>query len=106
MNSKQERRNKWQPRGGCNNSLMPLFIEGYFYFLNYPYLHRVYPLHWGKIDQLLGFRSDGHALHTKLLRLALRCDAMCRLRFPLEPSQPSFETQTQQKTVIRSAGWF
>jgi hypothetical protein len=67
MNSKQERLNKWQPRGGCNNSLVPLFIEGYFYFLNYPYLHRVYPLHL--MDQLIGFLSDSHALHTKLFRL-------------------------------------
>jgi hypothetical protein len=26
----------------------PLFIEGYFYFLVYLYLHRTYPLHRGR----------------------------------------------------------
>jgi hypothetical protein len=31
--------------------------------------HRAYPLHRGEMDQLQGFRSDGHTLHTKLLRL-------------------------------------
>jgi hypothetical protein len=46
-----------------------LFIDGYSHFLNYPYLHRVYPLHRHEMDQLLTFWSDGHVLHTELLRL-------------------------------------
>jgi hypothetical protein len=57
------------PRYGCNNIPTTLFIEDYLPRLNYPYLHRVYPLCRGKMDQLLGFLFDGHALHTKLLLL-------------------------------------
>jgi hypothetical protein len=60
------------------NNPKPLFIEGYFHFLNYPYLHTTYPLHRGKMDQLLGFRSDDHALHTKLLRLDVPFTVMLR----------------------------
>jgi hypothetical protein len=43
--------------------------RGLFSHPKLPFLHRVYPLHRGEMDQPLGFRSDGHVLHTELLRL-------------------------------------
>jgi hypothetical protein len=30
-----------------------MFMQGYFYFLLYPYMHRAYPLSRGEMDQLL-----------------------------------------------------
>jgi hypothetical protein len=46
-----------------------LFLEGYFTTLNFS--RYIEPIHLarGKMDQLLGFSSDGHALFTKLLCL-------------------------------------
>jgi hypothetical protein len=84
--------NKWQPRDTeLINQPSPLFIEGSSHFLNYPYLYRAYPLHRGEMDQLLGFRSDGHVLHTELLRL----DALT-----------SFEAQTKQNPPSIALGGF
>jgi hypothetical protein len=51
------------------NQTPTLFIECYFYFLNYPICIESIHSVRHKIDQLIGFRSNGHALHTKLLHL-------------------------------------
>jgi hypothetical protein len=99
------------------NQPSPLFIESCSYFLNYPYLYRAYPLHRGEMDQLLGFRSDGHVLHTELFCLdapsaimphvatgSLRNRRRRVLRPKLSKNPPSvalsgFEAQTTKPTV-------
>jgi hypothetical protein len=40
--------NKWQPRDAEPTSPPLLFTESYSHFLNYPYLHRAYPVHRGQ----------------------------------------------------------
>jgi hypothetical protein len=75
-----------------------LFIDGYVHFLNYHYLHRVYPLHRVRSGPSPRFSiRRPHAPHEIALPWrTLRCDATCRHRFPLEPPPPNFEVQTQQ----------
>jgi hypothetical protein len=61
--------NKWQPRDAELTSPPLYIIEGYSHFLEYPIYIELIHSTGGEIDQLLGFRSDGHVLHTELLRL-------------------------------------
>ena len=67
------------------------------------------------MDQLLGFRSDGHVVHTELLRLDAPSAITPRAatgslrnhhRFPPEPPPPSFEAQTQQNPSSVALGGF
>ena len=60
------------------------------------------------MDQLLGFRSDGHVLHTELLRLDAPSAITARATtiFPPEPPPPSFEAQTQQNQPSVALGGF
>jgi hypothetical protein len=46
-----------------------LFIEGYFYFLVYPYLHIAYPLHRERNGSTSRVFIDDHTLHTEFVRL-------------------------------------
>jgi hypothetical protein len=73
-------------------------LDGYVHFLNYHYLHRVYPLHRVRSGPSPRFSiRRPHAPHEIALPWrTLRCDATCRHRFPLEPPPPNFEAQTQQ----------
>jgi hypothetical protein len=85
-------------KGYWSNQPSPLFIEGYSHFLNYPYLHRAYPLHRGRNGLTPRFSirrprpSHGVASNWR----TLHDHAACRHRFPPEPPLPSFEAQTQQ----------
>jgi hypothetical protein len=56
-------------QGILNQPALPSIYRGLFSLPKLPLLHRAYPLQRGEMDQLLGFRSDGHILHTKLLRI-------------------------------------
>jgi hypothetical protein len=59
------------------------------------------------MDQLLGFRSDDHVLHTKLLRLDAPSGITLRdHRFPPKPLPSSFEPQTQQNPPSVALGGF
>jgi hypothetical protein len=94
---------------GCwTNQPSPLFIEGYSHFINYPYLHRAYPLHRGRnrLTPRFSIRrprpSHGVASPWRIL-----CDhATCRHRFPPELPPPSFEAQTQQNQASVALGGF
>jgi hypothetical protein len=70
---------------------LPLFIEGYLHFLNYPYLHSLSTPR-GQNGLTPRFRSDGHALHMKLLRL----DAL----FVVMPHAASIPTGTVTRRVL------
>jgi hypothetical protein len=76
----------------------PSIYRGLFHLLNYPYLHRAYPLHRGRNGPTPRFSiRQPHASHEVASPwCTLRCDVMCRHWFPLELSLPSFEAQTQQ----------
>jgi hypothetical protein len=53
--SKQKHKSASQ-RDGCPQQPNYPFIDGYLYFLNYPWIHRAYPLSCGgKMHQLRGF---------------------------------------------------
>jgi hypothetical protein len=95
-------------KGYWTNQPSPLFIEGYSHFLNYPYLHRAYPLHRGRNGPTPRFSiqrprpSQGVASPWR----TIRDHAACHRRFPPEPPLPSFEALNSAKPTIRSAGWF
>jgi hypothetical protein len=55
-----------------NSRKLQKIVEGYSTCLNYPYIHRAYPLSQGQMNQLLEYRSDHHTLFAKLLRLDTR----------------------------------
>jgi hypothetical protein len=97
-----------EDKGCWTNQPSPLFIDGYSHFLNYPCLHRVYPLHrWqnGPTSRFLISRphpSHGVASPWR----TLRDHAACRHRFLPEPPPPSFEAQTQQNPPSVALGDF
>jgi hypothetical protein len=90
------------------NQPSPLFIEGYSHFLNYPDLHRAYPLQRGRNGPSLRFSirrprpSHGFASPWR----TFRDHAACHHRFPLEPPPPSFKAQTQQNLSSIALGGF
>jgi hypothetical protein len=86
----------------------PLFIEGYYHFLNYSYLHRAYPLHLGQNGPTPRFSirrprpSHGVASPWR----TLHNHATYSHRFPLELPPPSFEAKTQQNPPSVALGGF
>jgi hypothetical protein len=59
------------------------------------------------MDQLLGFRFDGHALHTKLLRLDAPFTVMPRATTDYQWNRHCQVLRPKlSKTAIRSVGWF
>jgi hypothetical protein len=83
-------------------------VTSYFHFLNYPHLHRAYPLHR---------RQNGPSPRFSIRRpctphkdaspwCTLRCDATCHHRFPLELPSSNFEAQTQQNPPSVALGGF
>jgi hypothetical protein len=93
----------------CKTNQSPrLFIYGYSHFLNYPYLHRAYPLHQNRNGPALRFSirrprlSHGVASPWRILRN----HATCRHWFSLKPPSPSFEAQTQQNPPSVALGDF
>ena len=90
------------------NQPSPLFIEGYSHFLNYPYLHRAYPLHRGRNGPTPRFSirrpRPSHGVASPWC--TLRDHVACRHRFPSEPPPPSFEAQTQQNPPSVALGGF
>jgi hypothetical protein len=94
---------------GCwTNQPSPLFIEGYSHFLNYPYLHRAYPLRRGPNGPTPRFSirrpRPSHGVASPWC--TLRDHVVCRHRFPPEPPAPSFEAQTQQNPPSVALGDF
>jgi hypothetical protein len=94
---------------GCwTNQPSPLFIEGYSHFLNYPYLHRAYPLHRARNGPTPRFSirlpRPSHGVASPWC--TLRDHVACRYRFLPEPPPPSFEAQTQQKPPSVVLGGF
>jgi hypothetical protein len=94
---------------GCwTNQPSPLFIEGYSHFLNYPNLHRAYPLHRGQNGPTPRFsiRRPRPSHRVALPLRTLRDHAACHHRFPLESPLLSFEAQTQQNQASVALGRF
>jgi hypothetical protein len=93
---------------GWTISLTTLFIKVYSYFLNYPCLHRAYPLNWGQSGPTPRFFIWWPRAPHKVAspRRTLRYDATCYHQFPLEPPPPSFEAQTKQNPLSVAMGGF
>jgi hypothetical protein len=85
-----------------------LFIEGYFNFLNYPYLYRAYALHRGRNGSTPRvFIWQPHPSHRVVSPWRiLRDHATCCLQFPLKLPPPGFETKPSRKPDVHSSGWF
>jgi hypothetical protein len=90
------------------NQPSPLFIEGYYHFLNYPYLHRDYPLHRGRNGPTPRFSIRRPCSSNRVASpwCTLRDHATCSHRFPPETPPPSFEAQTQQNPPSVALGGF
>jgi hypothetical protein len=77
-------------------------MEGYFYFLNYPYLHRVYPLH----------QMQNRSTPRFLIQQPLAPNEVVSLWGHVPPQVPSrtataeFWGPNSAKPTIHSAGWF
>jgi hypothetical protein len=71
-------------KGYWTNQPSPLFIEGYSHFLNYPYLHRAYPLHRRRNGPTPRFSIRRPRPSHKVASpwRTLRVHATCRHRFP------------------------
>jgi hypothetical protein len=79
-------------RYGTNQS-SPLFIEGYFYFLNYPYLQRMYALRQeqNRSTPRLSIRRPHAPQAIASPWSTLFFDTRGHQRFPPEPPLLSFE---------------
>jgi hypothetical protein len=97
-----------EAKGYWTNQPSPLFIEGYSHFLNYPYLHRAYPLHRGRNGPtprfLIRRPRPSHGVASPWR--TLRDYAACRHWFPPEPPPLSFEAQSQQNQPSVALGGF
>jgi hypothetical protein len=89
------------------NQPFSLFIKGYIFYKNTPiYIEHIHSAR-GKIYQLLGFRSDDHALHTKLLRFDAPFVVPPRAATgSLRNHRRRVLRSNSTKTAIHSAGWF